>query len=311
MMNRRSALVAGLAAGACALAAFPVFARCEGYVPGPKPQNTAREFIGQTMDEIIERGTLNIAVYEDFPPYSWLDGETPRGVDIELGRILAQALGVRPEFRFVQAGELLETDLMSYVWRGTVQKEPVSNVMLRVPYNSDFTCRVEQVVFTGQYAKEEIAIAYRRDAYPDAVPQADGRHENAPVPAYFRFDTVAVENDSIADFYLTAFPGGQIGDSIHRYKSMALAMQALAAGETMAAMGPRAQLQFGAGDGVAVHQPPLPGFSLSSWTVGIAVHHSHRDLAYALDDAVAAALADGRIAQAYADYGLTFTPPER
>lgn len=310
-MKRRSALLAGLAAGVFALAALPAFARCEGVVPGAKPQNTPREFVGQTMDEIIERGSLNIAVYEDFPPYSWMEGDTPRGVDVEVGRILAEALGVDPVFRFVQAGENLQTDLMSYVWRGTVQKEPVSNVMLRVPYDSDFACHVEQVVFTGQYAAEEIAIAYRRDAYPDAVAGDDPRHDGAPVPAYFRFDTVAVENDSIADFYLTAFPGGQIGESIHRYRTMALAMDALTAGETMAAMGPRAQLQHGAGDGVAVHQPPLPGFARSKWTVGIAVHHSHRDLAYALDDAIAAALADGRIAAAYAEYGLTFTPPDR
>lgn len=310
-MQRRSALLAALAAGALSLAALPVFARCENVAPGPKPQNTTREFVGQTMDEIIDRGSLNIAVYDDFPPYSWLDGDTPRGVDVEVGRILAEALGVTPEYRFVQAGENLQTDLMAYIWRGTVQKEPVSNVMMRVPYDSEFTCLVEQVVFTGQYAAEEIAIAYRRDAYPDAVEGDDPRHEGAPVPAYFRFDTVAVENDSIADFYLTSFPGGQIGDSIHRFKSMAQAMEALSAGETMAAMGPRAQLQFSATDGVAVHQPPLPGFARARWTVGIAIHTSHRDLAYALDDAIAAALADGRIAEAYAVYGLTFGPPDR
>lgn len=310
-MQRRSAVLAVLAAGAFALAALPVHARCENVTPGAKPQNTAREFVGQTLDEIIDRGSLTIALYEDFPPYSWLDGSTPRGVDVEVGRILAEALGVAPEFRFVQAGENLQTDLMSYVWRGTVQKEPVSNVMLRVPYDSEFTCLVEQVVFTGQYAAEEIAIAYRRDAYPEAVAGDDPRHEGAPVPAYFRFDTVAVENDSIADFYLTSFPGGQIGESIHRFRSMAQAMEALAAGETMAAMGPRAQLQFGAAEGVAVHQPPLPGFARARWTVGIAVHHSHRDLGYALDDAIAAALADGRIAAAYAAYGLTFSLPDR
>ena len=310
-MQRRSAVLAALAAGALSLAALPVFARCENVAPGPKPQNTTREFVGQTMDEIIDRGSLNIAVYDDFPPYSWLDGNTPRGVDVEVGRILAEALGVTPEYRFVQAGENLQTDLMAYIWRGTVQKEPVSNVMMRVPYDSEFTCLVEQVVFTGQYAAEEIAIAYRRDAYPDAIEGDDPRHEGAPVPAYFRFDTVAVENDSIADFYLTSFPGGQIGDSIHRFKSMAQAMEALSAGETMAAMGPRAQLQFSATDGVAVHQPPLPGFARARWTVGIAIHTSHRDLAYALDDAIAAALADGRIAEAYAVYGLTFGPPDR
>lgn len=310
-MDRRSALVAGLAAGLFSLAAAPVFGRCEGVAPGARPQNTSRQYVGQTLDDIVARGTLNIAVYEDFPPYSWDDAGTPRGVDVEVGRILAEGLGVKPEYRFVQAGENVQTDLMSYIWRGTVQKEPVSNVMMRVPYNREFTCLVEQVVFTGQYAKEEVAIAYRLDAYPDAVPSDKPRHEGGPVPAYFRFDTVAVENDSISDFYLTAFPGGQIGPNIHRFPDMARAMKALAAGEVMAAMGPRAQLQYGATEGIAVHQPPLAGFALASWTVGIAVHQSHRDLAYALDDAVAAALADGRIAAAYAAYGLTFTPPER
>lgn len=309
-MQRRTALASGLAA-ALALAARPALARCEGVAPGQRPQNTPREFVGQTLDEIVARGTLNIAVYEDFPPYSWMEGDRPRGVDIAVGRILAEGLGVAPVFRFVQAGENLQVDLMSYVWRGTVQKEPVSNVMLRVPYNSEFTCLVEQVVFTGQYAREEIAIAYARAAYPDAVPSEGPRHEGAPTPAFFRYDTVAVENDSIADFYLTSYPGGQIGPNIRRYPTMAKAMAALRAGEVMAAMGPRAQLEWGAGDGVAVHQPPLVGFALSSWTLGIAVHHSHRDLAYALDDAIAAALADGRIAAAYAEHGLTFTPPER
>ena len=305
------ALFTGLAAGAFALAALPVFARCENVTPGPRPQNTAREFVGQTLDDIVARGTLNIAVYENFPPYSWEEDGQPKGVDIEVGRILADSLGVKPVYRFVQAGETMQTDLMTYVWRGGVLKEPVSNVMLHVPYNSEFTCLVEQVVFTGQYAKEEIAIAYRLDAYPDAVPSDEARHEGAPVPAFFRFDTVAVENDSISDFYLTAFPGGQIGPNIHRFPDMAKAMAALNAGEVMAAMGPRAQLQFGAGEGVTIHQPPLAGFALGAWTLGIAVHHSHRDLAYALDDAIVAALADGRLEKAYADYGLTFTPPQR
>lgn len=300
-----------LAFGTFVTAAFPAFARCENVAPGQRPQNTAREFIGQTLDDIVERGTLTIAVYDDFPPYSWLDGATPKGVDVEVGQILADGLGVLPVFRFVQAGETLQTDLMSYVWRGTVQQEPVSNVMLRVPYNSEFTCLVEQVVFTGQYAKEQIAIAYSREAYPDAVPSEADRHEGGPVPAFFRFDTVAVENDSIADFYLTAFPGGQIGPNIRRFPEMADGMKALSENEVMAAMGPLAQLEFAAGKGVEVHRPPLPNFALSSWTVGIAVHHSHRDLAYALDDAIVAALADGRMAAAYAKYGLSFASPDR
>lgn len=310
-MNRRD-LIAGLAAGAFALAANPVHARCESVTPGSRLQNTPREFVGQTLDDIVERGFLTIAVYDAFAPYSWQDPDgTPQGIDIGIGRILAQSLGVEPRFNFVLAGEDLKTDLMSYVWRGTVLDEPVSNVMLRVPYNVDFACLVDQVVFTGQYATEQIAIAYSLAAYPDAVPSAEDRHDGAPVPAFFRFDSVAVENDSISDFYLTAFPGGQIGPNIHRFPTIKDGMQALAAGEVMAAMGPKSQLQYGATTGIAVHTPPLPNFALAKWTIGVAVHQSHRDLGYALDDAIAAALADGRIAKVYADLGLDFTPAER
>lgn len=288
-------------------------ARCEGVVPGQKPQNTAREYVGDTMDDIIDRGWIEFAVYEDFPPYSWDEKGEAKGVDIEVGRMIAEALQVEPRFRMVQAGETLEADLLNYVWKGAVIGGHVSNVMLRVPYNSDFTCRVEQVVFTGQYAGETIGIAYALASYPEAVvgEAGVGRHEDAPVPAFFRYDSVAVESDSIVDFYLTSTLGAEAGAHMKRFPDTAGAMGALRAGEVMAVMGPVSQLLAAAGDGIAVHAPPLPGFATGRWTLGLAVHHSHRDLAYAVDDAVAAALKDGRIAAAYASYGLIFTPPER
>jgi ABC-type amino acid transport substrate-binding protein len=275
--------------------------RCADVVPHGRPQNTPREFVGQDLDQITERGFVEFAVYENFPPYSWEEGGTPRGIDIEVGRLIAADLGVEPRFRFVQAGETVEADLMNYVWRGAVVGGRVSNVMLHVPYNSDFACRVEQVVFTGQYYTERIAIAYRTEDYPDG----------GPVPAYFRFDTVAVENDSISDFYLSSFAGGQMRANVRRYPTTAAAMAALAAGETKAAMGPLAQLEHGAGEGVAVHIPPLPGLAVGRWTLGVAVHHSHRDVSYAVDYAIETALADGRIAAIFESYGLSFTAPER
>lgn len=300
-----------LALLAAVLSAGIAEARCEGHKPGPRPQNTPREFVGQTLDEIVERGWIEFALYADNPPYSWQEGGEPRGVDVEVGRIIAAGLGVEPRFRFVDAGETLEADLLAYVWKGAAIDGRVSNVMLRVPYNSEFTCRVEQVVFTGQYAGERIAIAYRTEAYPDAVPsrEVEGRHPHAPVPAFFAHDPVGVENDSISDFYLTATLGPRA--KITRYRTTAEAMAGLAAGEVWAVMGPLAQLEAAAGPGIAVHAPPLPGFALSRWTLGAAVHHSHRDLGYAVDDAVAEALADGRIAAIFAGYGLTFVPPER
>ena len=146
-----------------------------------------------------------------------------------------------------------------------------------MPYDSAFKCRVEQVLFTGQYAGEAIAIAYDEAKYPDG----------GPVPAYFRFDSVAVENDSIADFYLSSFPGGQLQRNIHRFATMEEAMAALNAGE-----------------GVAVHRQPLAGLGKSTWTLGLGSHFAYRPLSYWADDAVRYALEDGRIEAIFAEYGL-------
>ena len=286
-----------------ALALLPAasFARCADYEPQPKPQNAGRDEVGQDLESILEQGWIEFAAYEDFPPYSYEEAGQPVGVDIDIGRAVAAALGVEARFKLVAAGENLEADLRNYLWKGPVVGGRVSNVMLRVPYDSEFSCRVEQVVFTGQYSTERIAIAYSEAVYPD----------DKPVPAYFRFDTVAVENDSIADFYLTSLAGGQLRDNIRRYPSTAGAMAALADGEVKAAMGPRAQLEAGLTDGLALHEPPLPGFSVGSWTVGLGVNFRFRPLAYAVDDAVMAALQDGTIAGIYAAHGLTHELPER
>ncbi len=277
-------------------------ARCADWVPQPKPQNASRDIVGNDLDTIQERGWIEFAVYEDFPPYSFAEAGKPAGLDIEIGKLIAEDLGVKARFKFVDSGETLEADLRNTLWKGPIVGGAVSNVMLRVPYDSDFTCRVEQVVFTGQYAAETIAIAYDEAKYPD----------EKPVPAYFRFDTVAVENDSIADFYLTSLIGTRGGgDKIHRFATMTEAMDALNTGEVMAAMGPLAQLEFEAGAGVGVHRPVLPGFAVGTWTIGLGVNFRYRPLSYAVDDAIYAALQDGRIEAIFHSYGLTHLAPER
>ncbi|NSX56234.1 substrate-binding periplasmic protein [Parasulfitobacter algicola] len=287
----------------CLWAGHPAFANdpCADHIPQAKPQNASRDIVGQELDQIIDQGHMLFAVYEEFPPYSWEDAGTPRGVDIDIARLIAADIGVEARFNFVDAGETLEADLRNNIWQGPIISGRVANVMMRVPYDSAFACRVEQVVFTGQYAMESIAIAYRKDAYPD----------EKPVPAYFRYDTVAVENDSISDFYLSSFAGGQMKSNVVHFTTMADAMQALANSDTMAAMGPLAQLEYGATDKIGIHQPPLPGFAVGTWTLGVAVNFRYRPLSYTVDDAIFAGLQDGRIAAIYESYGLRFQPPVR
>ena len=292
-------LALGLALGTTgpAQAADP----CADWVPQARPQNASRDIVGQDIDRIQERGFMTFAVYDDYPPYSWRAGPEPRGVDVEIARLIAADIGVEPRFNWVAAGENLDADLRFNIWQGPLIGGAVSNVMMRVPYDSQFRCRVDQVTFTGQYAAEAIAIAYRLDDYPDG----------GPTPAYFRYDTVAVENDSLADFYLSGFAGGQMVGNVRRFQTMADAMAALRAGEVMAAMGPLAQLEHGAADGIAVHRPPLVGLAKSEWTLGTAIHFAYKPLSYMVDDAVNYALQDGRIPAIFESYGLTHLPPVR
>lgn len=285
---------------ACSGAA-PLLAACEDYTPQARPQNASRDIVGQDLDTIQARGFITFAVYENFPPWSYAEGDTAKGVDIEIATLIADALGVTPRFNLVPAAETVEGDLRNWIWQGPPTGGAVSNVMMHVPYDVNFACRNDQVVFTGQYDVESIAIAYRNDAYPD----------DPPVPAYFRYDKVAVENDSLADFYLSSMANGQLIPNIRHYPTVAAAMTALAENEVAAAMGPRAQLEAGLTVASALHQPPLPGLAIGRWTVGLAVNTRYRYLAYAVDDAIRAALADGRIAAIFASHGLTFDAPRR
>lgn len=274
---------------------------CADHVPQAKPQNVGRDIVGKELDQLIEQGHMLFAVYEDYPPYSWEEGGAAKGVDVEIAQIIAEDLGVEARFNFVAAGENLDADLRNNIWKGALIGGRVANVMMRIPYDSAFKCRVEQVVFTGQYAGESIAIAYNKSAYP----------EEKPVPAYFRFDLVGVENDSISDFYLSGFVGGQLRANIRRHPTTVQAMAALDSGVVKAVMGPLGELEYGLTENTAVHQPPLAGFAVSNWTLGVAVNFRYRPLSYAVDDAIYAALQDGRIAQIYAKYGLSHAAPER
>lgn len=293
------------AALALTLTAAPLWAAdpCADWVPQAKPQNASRDIVGQELDQILDRGYMTFAVYEDFPPYSWKDKGKARGVDVDLARMIADYVGVEAHLKFVPAGENLDADLRNNIWKGPLIGGSVSNVMMRIPYDSAFKCRVEQVVFTGQYAGEAIAIAYNKAAYPE--------EDDRPTPAYFRFDTVGVENDSISDFYLTGFAGGQTAKNIHRFTTMAQAMAALDAGEIMAVMGPLGQLEFGATDRIGIHQPPLAGLAVGKWTLGVGVNFRYRPLSYTVDDAIYDGLQSGRIAEIFASYGLSHLPPER
>ena len=70
-----------LQASGLALAGLPVLARA------------------QTIDELHKRGSVRLGVLADQPPWGFLDGEgKSAGYDVEFGKMLADAMGVKAEF---------------------------------------------------------------------------------------------------------------------------------------------------------------------------------------------------------------------
>jgi hypothetical protein len=272
-----------------------------GIGANPRPQNASRDIVGKDIDEIQAQGFIEIGVYADFAPWSFVKDRKTAGVDIELGKLIASELGVEARFNVLAADENVDADLRNKVIRGPAVGGKVSNLMMHVPYSFEFQCRNEAVVMTGLYHQEQVAIAYRKDAY------ADGK---LPVPTYFRFDPVGVENDSLADFYLTSLNNGMLLPMITHYPKIEAAMDGMKKAEVKAVMGQLSQLEFLKSETIGVHTPPLAGLATGKWPIGIAVRFNWRSLGYAVDDAINAGLKDGRIAAIFKQFGLTHTPAE-
>jgi glutamate transport system substrate-binding protein len=81
-------------------------------------EQAAEQFpAGSTMAKLQDRGTIRIGVKYDVPPFGFLNPQTDEveGFDVDMGRIIAEELGVEPEFveaisdnriPFLQQGEV-------------------------------------------------------------------------------------------------------------------------------------------------------------------------------------------------------------
>lgn len=57
------------------------------------------------FDRITESGILRVALYQNFPPYSYEQDGQPRGVDYELAKALAEGLGLQLEVMWAPPGK--------------------------------------------------------------------------------------------------------------------------------------------------------------------------------------------------------------
>lgn len=264
----------------------------------------------RNLDEVLASGFIEIAVYRDFPPYSFTsDAGEAQGIDIEVGTLIAEGLGVKPVWFWLTPDENLEGDLRNAIWRGSVFDRSVADVMLRVPYDREYAYAIdgyglpkhEHVVMFGPYHRESWSIA--RDL------EKTGEVRNL---AIFAYEKVGVEIASLPDIILSGAYGGRLRDNVTHYLKIGEALAGLRAGETAAVVGMRSQIEWGLRDvpnAFDIDTDGLEQLAVLEWDIGAAVKQNHRELSYAIGDLLSAAVMDGRMATLFSKYQTTFTVP--
>lgn len=265
----------------------------------------------RSYDSIVESGVLKVALYQDFAPYSFQQDGKSRGVDYEVAEALAAGLGLRLEVIWAPPGEKLDDDLRDYIWRGHyLRPHELADVMLRVPYDREFSYKSnefgelvnELVVMFGPYQRERWQVAFDRRRL-DAVPSV----------AVFQRHPIGVEVESVPSFYLSSVKDGMLSQQTHHYSNVQQAFAAMKAGEVDAVMALRGevdwQLKLAADQQLALAENAYPDMGKQVWDIGMAVHESNRQLAYALEEKLEELILAGELKRIYGHYGLRYELP--
>jgi len=155
-----------------------------------------------TIDRLIERGTVNVGIILDSPPYGLLDAnQQPDGFDVEVAKLLGKYLGVEVNIvSLVGANRIpfLLTNKIDLVIAGLgITPERAKQVAFSIPYSS-----IDNVVYAPKDREinsaedmEGLRIAVVRGSAQDTIitRDLDGRAE------IMRFD----ENPSVIQAMLT------------------------------------------------------------------------------------------------------------
>lgn len=251
--------------------------------------------------ELQQPGTLRVAVYADFAPYS----ARGKGVDVAIAQALAEKLGLRAEIVEFPADENMSDDLRNMVWKGHYLGTRPADVMMHVPVDNHFAQQNDKVAIFAPYHLETMAIA----RHPERVPKLSGM----PSQAFevFTGEKIGVELDTHASDFLLHVANGRIRDNVVHFRSVAEAVAAMTRGEVAAVMGPHGQLEgaLGANPSFALDVLALPGMRATSWPLGMAVKSGRSELQTALGNALQDLQRSGALGDIFARHGLTHRLP--
>ena len=233
---------------------------------------------------IRARGRLVVGVYNELPPFS-VGGE---GVDVDLARALAKALGLELSLLPFTAGENMDDDLRNMVWRGHYLGFGPADVMLHVPVDAPLMRNNPRVSIFAPYYRERLVMA--RDVK---------RLTKGEALADFAGQKIAVAGQSLAGWLMIGADGGGWREQlVTTWKDGA------------AAAGQSSELESVlAGDARFVIEPlPVPRMR-DGWAIGCAVKRESTDLAQAVQGAVNTLATNGDLGRIFAKAKLNWRAP--
>ena len=270
----------------------------------------AINLFARSIDDIKASGEIVIAVYENFPPYSFIEDGVEKGIDIELGKKVAASLNVKPVWYFTGFDENLASDLRNTIWRGNLIHKTKADIMFRIPYDYDYLRMTdistgelenERVTIKGPYQSEKWIIATNKEVIPQIK-----------TLAIFAYQTIGVEIDMLPDLHLSGFARGLLQRNIKHYANFQDAVNDFKSGKIDAIAGLKSQIEYlidykNNKDKYYLTQD-IPQMK-SQWDLATAVSSSYRDLSYHVDGVLDVAYKNDEIKKIFESFGVEYLAP--
>ncbi|WP_419766024.1 MAG: substrate-binding periplasmic protein [Arcobacter sp.] len=264
----------------------------------------------RSIDDIKKSGEIIIAVYENSPPFSFIENDKPKGIDIDLGLELAKSLNVKAKWYFSGSDESLADDLRNNIWKGNLIHKTKADVMFRVPYDYDYMrmtdistgeLETENVSIKGPYQSESWVIATHKKIIPEIN-----------TLAIFAYHKIGVEIDTLPDLHLSGFARGLFRNNIIHYTNFSEAIKDFKAGRIDALSGLKSQLEY-----LLEYHKNKDKYYLSKsipqmkskWDLATATDSRYKALSYHIDGVIQKAYEEKRIKKIFSKYHVEYVPP--
>ena len=270
----------------------------------------ATSAVARSYDDVIESGYIEVALYEKFPPYSYLDdGGEAAGVDVDVAKEIAKDMGVEVRWLWIGADETVEDDLRNAIWKGRKIDRRKADIMMRAPFDSRFSYGVdgyglprnELVIMFAPYHTEHWSIARNMEKV--------GPERNL---AIFRFEKVGVEIDTLPDTFLLSTYRGALRNNVVHFTSLGLAAEALIKGDLAAIVGTHTQVVWSLGENAKdfdIDDDGLGEMGSEPWMIGIAARHEFRQLSHVINRIIEGLISSGKMKSILAEYGTEYQVP--